>query len=137
MATNTIYYPNPPAAGEALTAGTFVYITGGTTMMIDDSTQATCTKTQPIGVVERACASGEYPAVVAWGFCKVLAGGTIAVGDVLIPKASAGSAIAFATTGLSNNDLIFRSARAVSAGISTGLAEAFINAFDNGTYYGA
>jgi len=135
MADST-YYSCPPAAGEALTAGTFAYITSSTTMMIDDSTQATCTKTKPIGVVAADCASGAIPIIVAVGPCKLLAGGTIAVGDVLIPKASAGSAIAFSTSGLVAGDTIYRPARATAAASSGGLVDAWVDAYDNGsTYY--
>ena len=121
---------------EAVDPGYFVYQSSADECsLIDAGTQAACTKTLPMGVTTQSGAAGDVVAIQNKGLVAVVAGGTIAVGDVIIPKTGAGTGIAFATTGLSNNDVIYTSGVAVSAASSGGIFYMELNI--NRQYYGA
>jgi len=120
MATNT-YSNIANTAAEAITMGLILYQVSATTVgIIDDSTQINCIKTLPLGVSVRDCSAGDPVEIQDGGIVKCLAGGTIAIGDRIMPKASAGSGIAYAKTGLTDKDVVYIVGYARSAASSGG-----------------
>jgi len=77
-------------AGEVLATGNVVYLSAASTV----SKAATANAGDVIGVADADAAAGELVDVVVFGKRSVVADGTIAVGDRVIPAATAGRVIA-------------------------------------------
>jgi len=76
-------------AGEAITEGQVVYVSGANTVSVADSTK----RRQVIGVAAESAAVGEAVKVILYGIATVTADGAISVGDPVAAAPTAGRVV--------------------------------------------
>lgn len=122
-------------ADEAFSApGLIVYQTS-TGCALLDATQATATKTLALGVTTEKAAQGALTNIGNRGLHKCLAGASVSINDRIIAEESTARGIPFATTGLSNNDVVYIVGFARSAASDGGYFD--LEVCPHSCYYGA
>jgi len=123
-------------ADEAFSgAGLIVYQTSTGCALNDNTDQATCTKRLSLGVTTETAASGKDTNIVVRGLAKCLAGASVAINDRIIAEVSTARGIPFATSGLSNNDVVYIVGFARSAASDGGFFD--LDVCPQTSYYGA